>query len=199
MTIEDVIRSLLTTYQQRMEQLLFDASSELREELREKLFPTLVPLTRHPWSVDGFQATLPAPLLPSLMAYLGTLTVECDIEWDEVVIPGNTNASSWQRLLGGEELWSLGLMQVAIGPSGDPVCFDLQQRHDDSEYPVIIINHDWVSSEEWNSAQAVRKSVSVEFPSFLELLRTLCEGIPIPYQKRFPTGRSSLEKNGIDF
>ena len=140
------------------------------------MLPSLRASTYSDAELSIFQGAAPVPLPPSLMAHIAGPIVECDLEWAEISIPGNTDTQSWRRLLSDDGLRQIGLVQVALGPSGDPVCIDICEAGEDHEYPVVVINHDCVPDEDWSSPEAIRKWVYARFGSFLELLKAICCG-----------------------
>jgi len=156
--------------------------------LAEEMLPSLGSRSPFDDELSGLLAEPGVTLPASLLAYLSGPAAECDLEWAEINVPGNTNLSRWRTLFAQRELVDVGLLQVATGPCGDPVCLDLHRRREDGECPVVVINHDRVGSEQWTSAREVRKHVSAEFASFSELLRAVCEGLPVEYRRQFREG-----------
>ena len=178
------IKELLRTYRQRMKRLLANAPSGLADEMLPSLGPSLTSETE----VAALALKAAIVLPPSLLGYLCAPAVERDLEWSEIVVPGNTDLSRWRVFFAENQLLKLGLLQVAMGPCGDPVCLDFSRRRKDGECPVVVINHDRLAADHWSSEKAVREHVSVEFDSFLQLLRVVCEGTPVQFRNASAEG-----------
>jgi hypothetical protein len=174
------VAGLLHAYRRRMDRCLADAPAELRREMLPSLAGSRVPRAH----VDAVEARLPSALPQGLVEYLTGPVVEAGVEWAEIHLPSNTDLNEISGLLSQHELWAVGLMQFAYGPSGDPVCFDLAHDGGPPELPVVIINHDLCESDDWRDAGRVRQHVSATWPSFTEFLQTLCEGLPVEQRAR---------------
>lgn len=176
------VERLLRRYKARMETLCANAPPGLTEELVPSLAQSTVTVSE----IASLDALLPAPFPPSFRAYLLGPVVESGPESSEINLPSNNGLHQAREFLLRRRFWPLKLLAFAGGPCGDPVCFDTSHVSALQEYPVLVINHDWASPEDWLDPQRVRGLASASWPSFLHLFRAICEGTPVAYKTTPP-------------
>jgi hypothetical protein len=126
------------------------------------------------------ERSVPFTIPRSFRTYLTGPSMECGPESGEIILPGNRKISSLAEMCGAPDLWSLGLLQFASGPCGDPVCFDFLTGG--SEPPVVVINHDWATEDDWKDPVQIRRWVSASWGTFASLLRDVCEKRTITFR-----------------
>lgn len=88
-TLHERIETLLGVYQARMRGLLESAPASVRDELAD-LVPSLGDPAMSESDIRNLQGQVGEALPPSLVTYLRAARVETYLEWNEIIIPGNT-------------------------------------------------------------------------------------------------------------
>jgi hypothetical protein len=163
------IRQSLEAYRDRLAALYADAPKELFRDLVPSLGPPPLQMS----DVHELESQLPVPLPPSFVEYLLGPCIDNDVEWNEYTITGNAKLGELSSTLLTDWMWPLGYLWFANGPSGDPVCFDIQRSG--PEYPVVTFNHDGIPPGAMQSRALLEPHVRVLAPTFGTFLWMLTE------------------------
>jgi hypothetical protein len=132
--------------------------------------------------VEILEAKLPFRLPPLFRAFLVTYFV-LDMDFGQFCLPALPSDDPLKHVklyLLQTNLWRIGYAQFASGDCGDPVCFDLEAPTVEGDYPVVIINHDWiVPYENWQYRDRVEPHAKHVARSFREFFTRLCLGEPV--------------------
>ena len=165
------LHRLLAVYQSRMRAFTQAGPSGLAAELLPSLGSPRIGVH----DVAELERALPMRLPTAFVEYLAGPLVETGLEWAEIALPGNASLEEVSGLLLNRDPWTVGLLQFAWGPSGDPVCFDWLTPGA-PEVGAVVIDHDSCHPEDWSSPARIRERAWARWDSFGELLRFICLG-----------------------
>lgn len=167
LTVQDYVRRYFDTLAVQ----LADAPPGIREEFTFRETP------QPPKPLQALESRLPVALPPTFRTYL-TCGSFAALEADGYVLPGvpeDDPLALVEPFLLCDELWPLGYLQFGCGPCGDPLCFDIVQAPQSTDYPIVCINHDQAPHDAWQSREALQPACQTVAPSFLALLAKLCD------------------------
>jgi hypothetical protein len=178
----ELVKRCLESYYEGCPQVLPGVPAELRRgewQHNDWVDWKLVPSRVTEADVTELEAQLPFRLPPLFRAFLVTYFV-LDMDFGEFCLPALPSDSplrNVKRFLLQPRLWSVGYASFADGECGDPVCFDLQAPTPDGDYPIVVINHDWiVPHDNWKHRDRVEQHAKRVANSFREFFTRLCLG-----------------------
>lgn len=174
---KDLVRQYLQVYTDRLSNQLASAPDEIREDVVTELLN---------WSSSGItidqieavEGSLPIKLPPILVAYLQS-GFQSGVAQHGYYLPGLPSTDGTNGILNyvnSQELWPIGYLQIASNASGDPICLDFLRPTEDGDFPVVVINHDMVPAQAWESRCVMEDWAEQILPSFHLFLEFLCLG-----------------------
>ena len=176
-TERNLVRQYLQIYTDRLSNQMALASDEVRDDLVTELLN---------WSssggtieqIEAIEVSLPIKLPPILVAYLQS-GFQSGVAQHGYYLPGATSNDGAPGIIdhiNSQELWPLGYLQIASNASGDPICLDFFRAREDGDFPVVLINHDVVPAQAWESRCVMEEWAEEILPSFHLFLEFLCLG-----------------------
>ncbi|HNB73177.1 MAG TPA: SMI1/KNR4 family protein, partial [Acidobacteriota bacterium] len=172
-----LVRQYLQVYTDQLSNQLASAPDEIREDVVLELLN---------WSssgvtieqIEAVEGSLPIKLPPILVAYLQS-GFQSGVDQHGYYLPGapsNTGEPGIIDYVNSQELWPLGYLEIASNASGDPICLDFFRARENGDFPVVLINHDIVPAQAWESRGVMEEWAEEIFPSFQLFLEFLCLG-----------------------